>query len=128
MAFRAAISLQLEIQSHHIFSVKTFKVVLLSLAFRAMFSVWHSEPISNLAFRVTIPSQFGVQSHHPIMIGHSLLLFRRFRATFLAFRAISLVWSFRASFLVFNVISFFSLVFRATYVFLVTMFKVIVSV
>uniref|UniRef100_F6HXK0 Uncharacterized protein n=1 Tax=Vitis vinifera TaxID=29760 RepID=F6HXK0_VITVI len=36
MAFRATISLQLDVQSHHLFSFMTFRVVLFSLAFRVV--------------------------------------------------------------------------------------------
>ncbi|RVW52119.1 hypothetical protein CK203_095085 [Vitis vinifera] len=79
MAFRATISFQFGVleppshyssgvQSHHLFSVTTFRVVLLSLAFRALFGI-QSHHIFNLAFRVASPVwhskpylQFGVQS------------------------------------------------------------------
>ena len=39
-----------------------------SLAFRVASPIWHSESLS---------LQFGIQSHHPIKIGHSLPLFQR---------------------------------------------------
>ena len=79
--------LSLGVQSHHIFSFSTFKATI-SFQFR------HSEPpysqfgrsgllsllslgiqshyLNRLAFKATISSQSGFQSHHPIMIGHLL--------------------------------------------------------
>ncbi|RVW41405.1 hypothetical protein CK203_095204 [Vitis vinifera] len=71
MAFRATISLQLGVQSHHRFSVTMFKVVILSLTFR-------DSRISN----------FGVQSHYPF----SVMAFRGFIFFSMAFRATSPTW------------------------------------
>ena len=56
--------------------------------------VWHSEP----------------PSYHDRAF---IAIFSTFRAIFLAFGAVNLVWAFRVSSLVFSVISFFSLAFRA---------------
>ena len=70
-AFRATISLQLGVQSCNLFSVTTFRVVLLSSTFKASsFSVWRLEPPSlfNLAFRATISLQFCGQSHHLLIV------------------------------------------------------------
>ena len=137
LAFRATISLQLNVQSYHIFSITMFRVVFLSLNFRYVSSqLWHSELSSSsfgvqscifsLAFRVTIPSQFyiqsrhifsvwplepcfqfgvqshlslGVQSHHlfPVWRSKSMSLHGlAFRATFLAFKNIVHSLEFRA--------------------------------
>ena len=75
LAFRTTIFLQLDVQSQHRFSIMTFRVVLHSLAFIATIS-------SQLVFRVIVPSQFGIQSYHPIMIGYSLPTFRRSKPQF----------------------------------------------
>ena len=67
LAFRVIISLQLGVQSHHLFSVTMFRVVILSLTFRVISSrfnfqsrhlltAWHLEP--QFLFN------YGVQSHH----------------------------------------------------------------
>ena len=64
--FRAAISSQLSVQSHRLFSITTFRVVL---------TVWHSNPLSlfSLASRVAFSAWcskphlwFDIQSHHLI--------------------------------------------------------------
>ena len=77
LAFRVIISLQLGVQSHHLFSVTMFRVVILSLTFRVISSrfnfqsrhlltAWHLEPqfLFNYGVQVTISLQLGVQSHH----------------------------------------------------------------
>ena len=123
---RSELHLQFGVQSHHFFSVMTFKVVLLSLMSKdvssqlrrsepSSFSIRRSEPcfrfgvqsrISSLAFRATIFFQFDVQSYHLHHISHSL-----------AFRATFLVWHSEPLFIpssTFKVImSFFLLEFRA---------------
>ena len=50
------------VQSHHLFSITTFKVVLLNFGIQShhIFSVWCSKPLPLLSF--------GVQSHHPFSI------------------------------------------------------------
>ncbi|KAL6316752.1 hypothetical protein AAG906_020436 [Vitis piasezkii] len=69
-AFIATISLQVDVQSHHRFSVTMFRVVFLSLTFRDSYL------------------QLGVQSHYP----SSVMAFRGFIFFSMAFRAASLTW------------------------------------
>ena len=69
LVFNVISFFQFGVQSHHIFSVTTFRVVLLSQAFRST--------ISLLVWCLEQRLQFGVQIHHPITIGHSLPPFRR---------------------------------------------------
>ena len=91
MAFRATISFQFGIQSHHFFLVMAFRVTIFSTV---------------MASRVTIFSQLQCSkpsSHHDRAF---IATFSVFRATFLAFRAVSSIWAFGASFLVFDVINF----------------------
>ena len=62
------------VQSHHIFSVWNSKLSVHSLAFRAtipsQFGI-KSHLLFSLAFRTTIYSQFGIQSHHLLIGRHS---------------------------------------------------------
>ena len=88
---------QFGIQSH-IFILVFSAVVCFSLTFKAVFlvrhskplfsSIWHSRPYLQFGVQSCYPrtiqrskslslSQFGVQSYHPIMIGHSLHAFWR---------------------------------------------------
>ena len=126
LAFKATISFQFGIQSHHLFSVLAFRATisfqfeiqsyqsivwhsklpfLLSLALRAtFFSVWHSKPpsIHSLAFKATISLQVDIQS----------------RIYNLVFRAIFLVWRSESLFVFSSIfkaiLSFFRLTFRVT--------------
>ena len=76
------------VQSHHVLSITTFKVVFLSLTFIVIIGV-HSRCfclafmaiIFSLAFKATIYSQFGIQSHvhssaFRVIISFSVLAFR----------------------------------------------------
>ena len=98
---------QFGVQSHHSFLVfraiiffsLEFRTMSLVQAFKAMSSVWHSEPLVNLVFRATFLAfrvvflfQFGVQSHiasiqscHFLLVQHSES-FLPFRPTFISFR------------------------------------------
>ena len=113
IAFRATISSQLNIQSHffdiqsHFFNVQSHILNIQSY----QFLVQHSKPLVSLAFRATIFLLFGIQSHIPSIQSYQFLVwhsepsffssqafkatFSVFRATFLAFKAISFSLTFR---------------------------------
>ena len=69
MAFRATISLQLDVQKHHCFSFTMFRVVYLSLTFKDVSSqLWRSEPSSSSIWCSEPYLQLGVQSHYPFTV------------------------------------------------------------
>ena len=99
------ISLQHNVQSHHIFSVTTFRVIFHNLVFRStisfqfgiqshyLFSIWCAEPLflpsfsiqshylfSILAFRVTISSQFWrLEPSSLFNLAFRVIIFSQFR-------------------------------------------------
>ena len=87
-AFRDTISLQLSVQSRHLFSVTMFRVVLLKLTFKAFISF-------SLAFKAAISSRFRRSEPLSSQFGHSKPLF------LLSFgiqsHHIFSVWAFRAT-------------------------------
>ena len=113
MAFKATISLQLGVRSHHRLSFTMFRVVFLCLTFKdvssqlwrsvsSSSSVWRLELHLQLSVRVTIPSQFDVQSHNlfsvwafEATISFQFYIQSRhiFRVT--TFRFVLLSWTFR---------------------------------
>ena len=113
MAFKATISLQLGVQSHHRFSFTMFRVVFLCLMFRdvssqlwclvpSSSSVQRSEPHLQLSVRVTIPSQFDVQSHNlfsvwafEATISFQFYIQSRHIFSVTTFRVVLLNWTFR---------------------------------
>ena len=116
MVFKATISLQLGVQSHHRFSVWRSKSSFSVSAFRATISpqFWHSEPPSLLswAFRATISFQFSVQSHYLLATQHSepsSLLNYDVQSRLSQFD----IQRFQFSIMAFKAFIFFSLAFRA---------------
>ena len=116
MVFKATISLQLGVQSHHRFSVWRSESSFSVSAFRATISpqFWHSEPPSLLswAFRATISFQFGVQSHYLLATRHSepsSLLNYDVQSRLSQFD----IQRFQFSIMEFSAFIFFSLAFRA---------------
>ena len=113
MAFKATISLQLGVRSHHRFSFTMFRVFFLCLTFRDVSSqlwrlvslsssVWRLKLHLQLSVRVTIPSQFDVQSHNLFSIwafratiSFQFCIQTRHIFSVTTFRVVLLSWTFR---------------------------------